>query len=255
MNEGLTLAPCGRDRYLALVTMNLDPDAALVLLSGGQDSGTCLAWALGRYARVETVGFDYGQRHAVELEARLALRQAIGGTPAFAGRLGPDHLLPLGTFAAIGATAMTEAIAFGTGTDGLPNTFVPGRNLAFLALAGALAYRRDLGVLVGGMCQADGSGYPDCRADAIRAQETALRAGLDADLTIETPLMDRTKAQSWELAEEIGGAALVETIRTLSHTCYVGERGTLHDWGYGCGVCPACTIRAAGWQAYEARRP
>ena len=232
----------------------LDPNAALVLLSGGQDSATCLAWALGRYARVETVGFDYGQRHAVELEARQAVRAALAEHAGWGARLGPDTLLPLGTFAAIGATAMTEDIAFRTEADGLPNTFVPGRNLAFLVLAGALAYRRGLGVLVGGMCQADGSGYPDCRADAIRAQETAIRAGLAADIRVETPLMDRTKAQTWQLAEEVGGRSLVEAIRTLSHTCYRGERGALHPWGYGCGDCPACVIRAEGWLAYEAAR-
>ena len=233
----------------------LDPDAALVLLSGGQDSATCLAWALDRYARVETVGFDYGQRHAVELDARQAVRAALAERPAWGPRLGPDTLLPLGSFAAIGATAMTDDIAFRTEADGLPNTFVPGRNLAFLVLAGGLAYRRNLGVLVGGMCQADGSGYPDCRAAAIEAQEAAIRAGLDADIRVVTPLMDRTKAQSWALAEEIGGAPLVEAIRTLSHTCYRGERGTLHAWGHGCGDCPACAIRADGWSAYEAGRP
>ena len=233
----------------------LDPNAALVLLSGGQDSATCLAWALDRYARVETVGFDYGQRHAVELEARRAVRTALSERPAWRDRLGPDTLLPLGSFAAIGATAMTADIAFRTEADGLPNTFVPGRNLAFLALAAGLAYRRDIGVLVGGMCQADGSGYPDCRAEAMRAQEAAIRAGLAADIRIETPLMDRTKAQTWTLAEAVGGDALVEAIRTLSHTCYRGERGQLHAWGHGCGDCPACVIRAEGWAGYRAGRP
>ena len=228
----------------------LDADAALVLLSGGQDSATCLAWALSRYARVETVGFDYGQRHVVELRARAGVRAALAARPGWGARLGPDTLLPLPTFAAIGATAMTDDVAFRTNADGLPNTFVPGRNLAFLVLAAGLAYRRNLGVLVGGMCEADGSGYPDCRAEAICAQEAAIRAGLAADIRIETPLMARTKAQTWQLAEAVGGADLVETIRTLSHTCYRGERGALHAWGYGCGDCPACLIRAEGWAAY-----
>ena len=228
----------------------LDPNAALVLLSGGQDSGTCLAWALPRYARVETVGFAYGQRHAVEMEARLAVRAALARR-AGGERLGPDHVLDLGALSAVGETAMTADVAFAAGADGLPNTFVPGRNLAFLVLAGALAYRRGLGVLVGGMCGTDAAGYPDCREEAIGAQAEALRRGMAADLTVETPLMRLTKGQTWALAEAVGGEDVVEVLRTLTHTCYRGERGTLHDWGYGCADCPACDERAKGWAAYR----
>ena len=231
----------------------LDPIAALVLLSGGQDSGTCLAWALARYARVETVGFDYDQRHAVELRARLDVREALSAGPN-GDRLGPDHALDLGALSAIGDTAMTAEAAFGAGEDGLPNTFVPGRNLAFLVLAGALAYRRDIGVLVGGMCGTDAAGYPDCRAEAIEAQEAALRAGMAVDITVRTPLMGLTKGQTWASAEEVGGPDLVETLRTLTHTCYRGERGVLHAWGYGCADCPACAERARGWSAYQEAR-
>ena len=231
----------------------LDPNAALVLLSGGQDSGTCLAWALARYARVETVGFDYGQRHAVELRARLDVRGALAAGPN-GDRLGPDHTLDLSALSAIGETAMTAEAAFAAGEDGLPNTFVPGRNLAFLVLAGALAYRRDVGVLVGGMCGTDAAGYPDCRAEAIRAQEAALRAGMAADIAVRTPLMALIKGQTWALAEEIGGSGLVETLRVLTHTCYRGERGALRAWGYGCADCPACAERARGWAEYERAR-
>ena len=227
--------------------MTLDPTAALVLLSGGQDSATCLAWALDRYARVETVGFAYGQRHAAELTARLAVRAALDG---WRGELGPDHVIDLGALSALGETAMTDEVAFATGADGLPNTFVPGRNLAFLVMAGALAYRRGTGVLVGGMCGTDAAGYPDCRAPAIDAQALALREGMATNLGVETPLMTLTKAQTWALAEALGGPALVETIRTETHTCYRGERGTLHAWGYGCGDCPACAERARGWAGY-----
>lgn len=229
----------------------LDPDAALVLLSGGQDSGTCLAWALDRYARVETVGFAYGQRHAVEMEARLAVRDAL----APLGALGPDHVVSLEALSALGETAMTAQAEFAVGADGLPNTFVPGRNLAFLVMAGALAYRRGTGVLVGGMCGTDAAGYPDCRTGAVQAQAAALRAGMDADIAVETPLMTLTKAQTWALAEAVGGAALVEDLRVLTHTCYRGERGTLHAWGYGCGDCPACAERARGWAGYRAGGP
>ena len=233
----------------------LDPNAALILLSGGQDSGTCLAWALSRYARVETVGFAYGQRHAVELDARLAVRADVEALGGWRGRLGPDHLIELDALSALGRTAMTDDVAFAVGEDGLPNTFVPGRNLAFLVMAGALAYRRGTGVLVGGMCGTDAAGYPDCRAEAIEAQAEALRLGMAADLMVETPLMRLTKAQTWSLAEEVGGPALVEIIRTRTHTCYRGERGALHAWGYGCADCPACTERARGWEAYAAARP
>jgi 7-cyano-7-deazaguanine synthase len=221
---------------------------ALVLFSGGQDSATCLAWALDRYARVETVGFDYGQRHAVEMQARQRVRDGMARVlPALAGRLGPDHVIDLTGFGAIGETAMTTDRAIEVGARGLPTTFVPGRNLVFLTVASALADRRGLDVLVGGMCETDFSGYPDCRRDTIDAMERALSLGLDRPSPIETPLMWLTKGQTWQLAEQIGGAALVDLIVEESHTCYRGDRTHRHDWGYGCGDCPACELRAAGW--------
>lgn len=232
--------------------LRLDQNAALVLLSGGQDSGTCLAWALSRFDRVETIGFSYGQRHAAELDARLDVRKALADRGGWRATLGSDHMIELGALSAMGDTAMTADIAFETSSAGLPNTFVPGRNLAFLVMAGALAYRRDLGVLVGGMCGTDAAGYPDCRAAAIGAQEAALREGMNADLTVETPLMTLSKGQTWALAERIGGADLVEMLRLRTHTCYRGKRGTLYDWGHGCADCPACCERARGWAAYQA---
>lgn len=234
--------------------VNLNQDAALVLLSGGQDSATCLAWAMSRFSRVETVGFSYGQRHDVELEARLAVRSALKVQRDWRAILGLDHVIDLTALSALGETAMTTDMAFKAGSDGLPNTFVPGRNLAFLVMAGALAYRRDLGVLVGGMCGTDAAGYPDCRPSAIAAQEAALQEGMAANLTIKTPLMSLTKAQTWSLAEQIGDEALVEMIRVTSHTCYRGERGALHAWGYGCADCPACNERARGWADYIAAK-
>lgn len=229
--------------------------AALVLFSGGQDSGTCLAWALDRYDRVETIGFFYGQRHAVELECRAPLRAAIAGLRPWRATLGADTMLDISAaLATLGATAMTAAIEIETTEAGLPNTFVPGRNLLFLTYAAALAYRRGIGALVGGMCETDYSGYPDCRNTTMQAMQLALSLGLDRAVTVETPLMYRDKAATWELAAELGGAALVEALRTGSHSCYRGERATLHDWGYGCGTCPACELRAAGWQRWRAAR-
>jgi len=224
---------------------------ALVLLSGGQDSATCLAWALARYAEVETIGFDYGQRHRVELQARQVLRARLQEMP-WPGRLGPDHLLPVDVLRHLGATAMTEDIAIAVQHDGLPNTFVPGRNLLFFTLAAVLAYRRGLQVLVGGMSETDFSGYPDCRDNTLKALQVALSLGVDRPLVIETPLMWRDKAQAWELAHELGGDALVELIRAETHTCYIGRHNALHDWGHGCGACPACELRARGWQAWQA---
>ncbi len=234
-----------------------DADAALVLLSGGQDSAVCLAWALDRYHRVETVGFDYGQRHAAELKARLTVRRkAARLSPAWDERLGPDHRLNIRAFGAIGETAMTGERAIETTDRGLPSTFVPGRNLVFLVYAAALADRRGLGVLVGGMCETDYSGYPDCRRDTLDALQATLNLGMERDFAIETPLMRLTKAQTWGLAKRLGGEALVELIVKDSHTCYLNER-TLHDWGGGCGHCPACALRARGWAEWVAggRRP
>ena len=230
---------------------------ALVLFSGGQDSSVCLAWALARYARVETVGFDYGQRHAVELEARQAVRARIAREfPQWAGRLGDDHLLEMRGFGAIAETAMTQDRAFEITEKGLPSSFVPGRNLVFLVYAAALADRRGLHVLVGGMCETDFSGYPDCRRDTIDATERALNLGMAQDFRIETPLMRLTKAQTWALTAELGGEPLVRLVVEESHTCYRGERGQLHAWGHGCGDCPACELRARGWAQWaEAGHP
>jgi len=225
---------------------------ALVLLSGGQDSAVCLAWALARYDWVETLGFDYGQRHKVELDCREQLRQRFQGM-AWPGQLGPDHLLRVDTLAQLGACAMTDEMAMATQADGLPNTFVPGRNLLFFTLAAALAYRRDLTVLVGGMSQTDYSGYPDCRDNTLRALEQALALGVERPLSLQTPLMWLDKAATWALAHELGGTALVEAIRRDSHTCYLGRRDVLHAWGYGCGSCPACLLRARGWEQYCGR--
>jgi 7-cyano-7-deazaguanine synthase len=230
-----------------------DASSALVLFSGGQDSTVCLAWALERYARVETVGFDYGQRHAVELTARAAVRERMAAEfPQWSGRLGDDHMLEIRGFGAIGGTAMTEARAFEIGEKGLPNSYVPGRNLVFLTYAAALADRRGIPVLVGGMCETDFSGYPDCRRDSIDAMERALNLGMAQDFRIETPLMKLTKAETWALAKQLGGEALVALTVEESHTCYRGERGDLHAWGHGCGTCPACELRAKGWDEWAA---
>jgi 7-cyano-7-deazaguanine synthase len=226
---------------------------ALVLFSGGQDSTVCLAWALDRYARVETVGFDYGQRHAVELEARRRVRARVAEDfPDWDGRLGPDHMLEIHGFGAIGETAMTGERAFEVTSKGLPSTYVPGRNLVFLTYAAALADRRGLDVLVGGMCETDFSGYPDCRREAIDAMEKALNLGMAQHFRIETPLMRLTKAETWALAKGLGGEALVELVLEESHTCYRGEREARHAWGYGCGACPACELRARGWEGFVA---
>jgi 7-cyano-7-deazaguanine synthase len=230
-----------------------DARGALVLFSGGQDSTACLAWALNRYARVETVGFDYGQRHAVELECReRVLEEVRAQFPAWADRLGDDHRIDLGVLGQIADTALTRERQIEMNAQGLPNTFVPGRNLIFLAFAAALAYRRGLAVLVGGMCETDFSGYPDCRDNTLKAMQVALSLGLDAPMTVETPLMWLDKAQTWALADALGGPRLVELTIEHSHTCYLGEREQRHDWGYGCGRCPACDLRARGYAHWRA---
>ncbi|HEU4969558.1 7-cyano-7-deazaguanine synthase QueC [Sphingomonas sp.] len=233
--------------------MSLRIEPALVLFSGGQDSATCLAWALDRFARVETIGFDYGQRHRVELDCRAALRD--GMDRLWPGKLGPDHMLDLALLGQISETALTREAEIAFGADGLPSTFVPGRNLIFFNLAAAIGYRRQIRHLVGGMCETDYSGYPDCRDDTLKALQVALGLGLDRRVVIHTPLMWRDKAATWALTAELGGEGLIELIRTESHSCYLGERGTLHDWGYGCGTCPACELRARGWQAYRTQTP
>lgn len=228
--------------------------SALVLFSGGQDSATCLAWALDRYERVETVGFDYGQRHSVELQARQDVRAAMAALPG-GDRLGEDFVIDLTGYGAIAESALTADRAIEMEASGLPSTFVPGRNLVFLTVASALAYRRGHGVLVGGMCETDYSGYPDCRRETLDAMQSALTLGLDTGMAVETPLMHLDKAQTWALAETLGGRDLVEIIRTQTHTCYRGERGELHDWGYGCGTCPACDLREKGWKAWPGSVP
>lgn len=233
------------------VTSSADAASALVLFSGGQDSATCLAWALGRYERVETIGFDYGQRHRVEMEARLRVREAMSrAMPHLAERIGPDHVVDLRGFGRIAESALTADRAIEMGERGLPTTFVPGRNLVFLTYAAALADRRDLDVLVGGMCETDFSGYPDCRRDTIDAMQQALTLGLDKPVPIETPLMYLTKAETWALAHELGGHDLVQMIVEDSHTCYQGDRTRRRDWGYGCGECPACELRATGFEKW-----
>ncbi|BBO60480.1 7-cyano-7-deazaguanine synthase QueC [Mycoavidus sp. B2-EB] len=228
---------------------------ALVLFSGGQDSATCLAWALQRFHHVETIGFDYGQRHRVELECRNLFRTRLIETEAFAPwrtRLHGDHLVDLSVFGAISDTAMTRDIQIETLANGLPNTFVPGRNLLFLTVAAAFAYRRNLQVLVAGMCETDFSGYPDCRDDTVKALQVALNLGMDRRFVIETPLMWLDKAQTWQLAYTLGGELLVDLVRLETHTCYLGKRNTLHDWGYGCGECPSCMLRKQGYTAFVA---
>ncbi|KAB1109263.1 7-cyano-7-deazaguanine synthase QueC [Neorhizobium galegae] len=228
---------------------------ALVLFSGGQDSSTCLAWALDRYERVETVGFDYGQRHRIELDCRDTLRRELSAmNPAWAERLGEDHTISLASLGEISKTALTSEIAIEMEDTGLPNTFVPGRNIIFLTFAAALAYRRGLKHIVGGMCETDYSGYPDCRDDTIKALQVALNLGMEKRFVLDTPLMWLDKADTWRLAENLGGSRLVETIVKESHTCYLGERGDLHEWGYGCGTCPACDLRAKGYQRFVAEQ-
>ncbi|MCV2352651.1 7-cyano-7-deazaguanine synthase QueC [Paucibacter sp. B2R-40] len=225
---------------------------ALVLFSGGQDSTACLAWALARYAEVETIGFDYGQRHRVELDCRQTVRaELMARFPAWGAKLGEDHLLDLALLGQISSTALTEHRAIEMQANGLPNTFVPGRNLLFLTFAATLAYRRGASVLVGGMCETDFSGYPDCRDNTLKALQVALSLGLDSPMTVETPLMFITKAQTWALSESLGGAALNELIVEHTHTCYLGERTQRHSWGYGCGSCPACELRARGFQEFS----
>lgn len=224
---------------------------ALVLFSGGQDSTTCLAWALTHYQHVETIGFDYGQRHAIEMQVRpTILKKLRAQSASWDQRLGDDHVIDLSLIANISHTALTQDIAITMEDNGLPNTFVPGRNLLFMTVAAALAYRRGLTILVGGMCETDFSGYPDCRNDTMQSLEHTLNLGMATSFNIATPLMWLSKCKTWELAHTLGGEKLIELIRTDTHTCYLGERGTLHDWGYGCGACPACALRANGYQQF-----
>lgn len=226
-------------------------DGALVLFSGGQDSATCLAWALARFGRVETIGFDYRQRHRVELEVRQRFLPELRALfPEWGARLGEDTLLDAGALAAIGHTAMIEDVAIEMGENGLPNTFVPGRNLLFLTLAAAVAYRRGLKHIVTGVCETDYSGYPDCRDDTIKAMQVALSLGMESRFVVHTPLMWIDKAATWGLAMDLGGRVLVDLINRGTHSCYVGDHVTRHDWGFGCGACPACDLRADGWRRW-----
>lgn len=226
--------------------------SALVLFSGGQDSAVCLAWALSRFERVETIGFDYRQRHRIELDCReVFLAKLRTQFPAWGARLSKDHLLDLGVLGEVSDTALTREQEIGFADSGLPSTFVPGRNLMFLTFAGAIAYRRGLTSLVGGMCETDFSGYPDCRRATMDALQNALTLGMDRATPIETPLMYLDKAQTWDLAAQLGGQALVDLIVEDTHTCYLGDRTGRHDWGYGCGACPACDLRAKGWAKWR----
>ena len=233
----------------------MNTETALVLFSGGQDSTVCLAWALERFSRVETIGFDYGQRHAVELGVRARLREKMSAlNTGWAARLGDDHVIKLDTLAAMSDTALTRQTAIEVAESGLPTTFVPGRNLVFFCFAGALAYRRGARHLVAGMCETDYSGYPDCRDDTIKAMQVTLSLGLDKRVAIHTPLMWIDKAETFALAVEIGGEAFLDLLIEDSHSCYLGDRGKRHDWGYGCGTCPACQLRAQGFAKFMSRR-
>lgn len=229
----------------------LSPEGALVLFSGGQDSATCLAWALSRFSRVETVGFHYGQRHAVELACREPLRNGMAALNDWSTRLGPDHTIDMGlALANIGSTSLTSDAEITMTAEGLPSTFVPGRNLLFLTYAAAIAFRRGLKHIVGGMCETDYSGYPDCRDDTIKAMQLALNLGMNRRFVLETPLMWTDKAGTWALAQTLGGQPLVDLIVEHSHSCYLGNRTHRHPWGYGCGTCPACDLRSAGWSRW-----
>ncbi len=235
--------------------MTIAKDTALVLFSGGQDSTVCLAWALQRFARVETVAFDYGQRHVVELDVRPRIREQMAALDrGWKARLGDDHMITLEALAAISETALTRETAIEIAENGLPTTFVPGRNLIFLAFAGALAYRRGARHIVAGMCETDYSGYPDCRDDTIKAMQLALTLGLDKRITLHTPLMWIDKAETFALAEDIGGKPLLDLVVEDSHSCYLGKRSLRHDWGYGCGTCPACQLRAQGFRKFMTQK-
>jgi 7-cyano-7-deazaguanine synthase len=231
--------------------VSLSTDSALVLFSGGQDSTICLAWALKNFAHVETIGFHYGQRHAVELDMRPALRTKLAALDTTWGaRLGEDHVLSLDALGAVSDTALTRDMAIEMSANNLPTTFVPGRNLVFLAFAGAVAYRRGIKHLVAGMCETDYSGYPDCRDDTLKAMQLALTLGMDRRFVVHTPLMWIDKAETFAMARELGGEKLLALVIEDTHSCYLGDRSQRHDWGYGCGECPACRLRAAGFAKF-----
>ena len=232
-----------------------DARSALVLFSGGQDSTTCLAWALEQFAHVETVAFDYGQRHRIELDQRLVvLAEVRRRFPRWAARLGDDHFVDMGVLGRISETSLTRNVAFAMEKDGLPNSFVPGRNLLFFTFAAAVAWRRDIRNLIGGMCETDFSGYPDCRDNTIKSLQVTLNLGMDRSFVLHTPLMWLDKSETWALAETLGGAGLIDTILDVTHTCYEAERGPRHPWGHGCGTCPACSLRKRGFDMWQTAR-
>ncbi len=234
------------------MTIENSINSALVLFSGGQDSTVCLAWALNKYDYVETIGFNYGQRHKIELDCRLKIFEQIHKLfPEFDKKLGEDHMLHLPTLGQISETALTRDAEIEMTAAGLPNTFVPGRNLLFFTYAAALAYRRKINTLIGGMCETDYSGYPDCRNDTLQTLKQAISLGMDTEYTLETPLMYIDKAGTWEMANTLGGEKLLQLIKDHSHTCYLGDHTTKHQWGYGCGQCPACDLRAKGYQTWQ----
>ena len=257
--ENINLASCLSAKCLNTITgcskgtqMNsLQSEPALLIFSGGQDSGTCLGWALNRFDSVITVGFNYGQRHKVEMDCRRTVREKTAALePGWGARLGEDIILNLDLFQQIGDTAMTSEMLIAMDDKGYPNTFVPGRNLMFMAAAAALAWRKGIRHIIIGVCETDYSGYPDCRDDAVKSMQVALNVGMRSNFSIHTPLMWLTKAQTWEMARFEGGEAFVELVRTETHTCYLGTRGELHPWGYGCGECPSCRLRAHGWESF-----
>lgn len=230
--------------------------SALVLFSGGQDSATCLAWALDRFSRVETIGFNYGQRHSVEMECRSQFIKGLKSSfPQWGDKLGDDHVLDLSLLGQISDTALTQEKAIQMEATGLPNTFVPGRNILFLTFAATVAFRRNLKTIVGGMCETDYSGYPDCRDDTIKALQVAISLGLDTRLVLETPLMWIDKSATWKMAEKLGGNQLLDLVRNDTHTCYMGDRSHHHEWGYGCNACPSCELRKVGYENYIKSKP
>ena len=224
---------------------------ALVMFSGGQDSATCLAWALENYSFVETVGFTYHQKHSVELKCRKSVLQKIGSIRSnWSERLADDHVIDLSIISELGESALTRDMDIKMMENGLPSTFVPGRNVFFFLAAGVLMYRRGISILVAGMCETDFSGYPDCRDETIKAMQNALNLGLEKPLLIETPLMWIDKSQTWKMAKDLGGQNLVDLIVEETHTCYRGERSEKYDWGYGCDNCPACELRKNGYRKF-----
>ena len=225
---------------------------ALVLFSGGQDSATCLAWALEKFDEVETLGFNYGQNHHVELDVRLEFIESYRNDLfPNSEKLGNDHVLDLGVLGQISDTSLTKEKELEFNESGIPNTFVPARNLLFSTFAAAIAYRRSIKHIVLGVCETDYSGYPDCRDDTVKALQVALNLGMDTRLVLHTPLMWLDKSATWQLAQDLGQGRLVDLIKQQTHTCYEGDRSVFNEWGYGCGSCPACELRMDGWNKFR----